>query len=507
MLKERFWLSRFAPVTAPWNVCKSRGLTPRDPTPLADHRLVWIVDDSPLEAEMARKRLATAFATRVFHDGSALLEAIVTPPLPDVLVLDWVMPGVSGIDVCKFLRANQDTSELSILLLTAQDQTGQIVEGLAAGANDYLSKPYSPAELIARVNSLIRARRLRERAEAAERSTRALLALLPDALITTNAAGEITFLNSEAERILDHRTVDVRGRHLGEFFPALAAIHEQSNQGDNFETLPELQAGGRLYAPAVRLMALDGVPTITVLLRDVTEKRRIETRRLDFYSMVAHDLRSPLAAMTLRVGLMKDEAHGPMPQPYLKDLDRVDGRIKEMASLINDFLDIARSENVGLQLTPQLIDLVDLVRTHLADFSDIAQTTGVSIHFEEPSARVEAFADPARIKQVVTNLMSNAIKFSSKGGQVLVEVIRRDSDVEFAVSDAGRGIAEDKISELFKRYSRPGSESATSTALPGTGLGLMIVREIVAAHRGTCGVESTLGKGSRFWFRLPHPAA
>ena len=86
---------------------------------------------------------------------------------------------------------------------------------------------------------------------------------------------------------------------------------------------------------------------------------------------------------------------------------------------------------------------------------------------------------------------------------MLIEVARREADIEFAVCDAGRGIAEDKISELFKRYSRP----STDSALPGTGLGLMIVREIVAAHSGTCGVESTLGKGSRFWFRLPILAA
>src|SRR5689334_11296008 len=148
-----------------------------------EQRTVWIVDDSPLEAEMARKTLAQAFATRVFSDGSALLEQIVTPPLPDVLVLDWMMPGVTGIEVCKFLRAREETSELSILLLTAQSNTEEIVEGLAAGANDYLSKPYSPAELRARIGSLIRGKKLRERAEAAERSLRAMLAHLPDALI------------------------------------------------------------------------------------------------------------------------------------------------------------------------------------------------------------------------------------------------------------------------------------------------------------------------------------
>lgn len=465
-----------------------------------ERRVVWIVDDSPLEAEMARKTLDSAFATRVFSDGSALLEEIVASPMPDVLLLDWLMPGVSGIEVCKFLRTREASSELSILLLTAQNQTQQIVEGLAAGANDYLSKPYSPAELVARVGSLVRAKKLRERAEGAELSLRALLAYLPDALITTDAAGEITFLNAEAERIV---AKSVKGQQLGEVFPALAKIHELPLAGEHFEALAELEVGSCLFAPAVRRMTIDGVPTIAVTLRDVTEKRHLEKRRLDFYSMVAHDLRTPLSAMTLRVGRMKQEEHGPLPERYRKDLESVDSRIRELVELINDFLDIARSEGVGLTLARQPIDLVALVRANLADLVEIAAVSTVRVRFEEPKAPVETLADPARLKQVITNLISNAVKFSPKGGQVLVQVATRELDVEFAVSDAGRGIAEDKIAELFKRYSRP----ATDAALPGTGLGLMIVREIVAAHSGTCGVESTLGKGSRFWFRLPSAAA
>jgi two-component system phosphate regulon sensor histidine kinase PhoR len=332
---------------------------------------------------------------------------------------------------------------------------------------------------------------------------RALLAHLPDALVTTSATGEITFLNSEAERILATHSAMAQGRPLGEYFPALAQMHDSLLDGEDFEAFPEVKVGSSLYAPAIRRMAIDGVPTIAVTLRDVTEKRRLENRRLDFYSMVAHDLRSPLSAMSLRVRLMKQELHGPLGQLYREDLERVDSRIGEMVSLINDFLEIARSEGVGLRLAPQPLDLVSLVRANLADLQEIAQVSEVKLCFDEPKAPVDTLADPARLKQVIINLISNAVKFSPKGGQVLVEVAKRERDVEFAVSDIGRGIAEDKLSELFQRYSRP----ASNAAIPGTGLGLMIVREIVAAHSGTCGVESTLGKGSRFWFRLPHAQA
>jgi CheY-like chemotaxis protein len=103
-----------------------------------DRRVAWVVDDSALESEMARRTLAATYDVEVFNDGSAVLENVSSHGPPDVLVLDWEMPGVSGIEVCRFLRSRPETSELGVLLLTVHQQTEQVVQGLAAGANDYL---------------------------------------------------------------------------------------------------------------------------------------------------------------------------------------------------------------------------------------------------------------------------------------------------------------------------------------------------------------------------------
>ena len=137
-------------------------------------RLVWIVDDSPLDAEMTVKAIEGVFATRVFADGAQMLEQLDASPLPDVLILDWVMPRVSGIEVCRFLRTTAEARELSILMLTVQNKTQQVVEALGAGADDFLSKPYSREELVARVSSLMRATILREQAEGAGQQAAAL---------------------------------------------------------------------------------------------------------------------------------------------------------------------------------------------------------------------------------------------------------------------------------------------------------------------------------------------
>src|SRR4029079_1313815 len=156
--------------------------------------LVWIVDDSPLDAGRARRVLAHAYDVEGFGDGSAMLEHLSGHTGPDVLVLDWGMPGVSCIEVCRFLReVGGARPQLAILLLTMQTQTAQIVEGLEAGAHDYLVKPYADPELRARVEALVRWNGLLDRAQKAEARVRELLQYAPDPLITVDLENRITF--------------------------------------------------------------------------------------------------------------------------------------------------------------------------------------------------------------------------------------------------------------------------------------------------------------------------
>jgi len=129
---------------------------------------LWIVDDSPLEAELARKALAPAFDAEVFHDASAMLERFAAGERPTVLVVDWYMPNISGIDVCTFVRTVADSAELPIIVLTATGTEEDLLRGLAAGANDFVTKPFRVAELTARVTSLAEASRRHHRLQRAE---------------------------------------------------------------------------------------------------------------------------------------------------------------------------------------------------------------------------------------------------------------------------------------------------------------------------------------------------
>jgi signal transduction histidine kinase len=133
---------------------------------------VWIVDDSPLEAELCRRVLAPEFVAVVYDGGSAMLEDLARKTPPQVLVLDWYMPALSGIEICEFVRKTRDVAQLPILILTATQSSESLLEAMAAGANDFVRKPFSEAELKARVETLARTASLHARLVEAERRLR-----------------------------------------------------------------------------------------------------------------------------------------------------------------------------------------------------------------------------------------------------------------------------------------------------------------------------------------------
>lgn len=465
-------------------------------------RVVWIVDDSALDAERARRALADHYEVQVFPDGTAVLEALGSSQAsPDVLILDWVMPGVSGIEVCRFLRANRAYARIGILLLTVRQQTEQVVEGLSAGANDYLSKPYARSELKARVDALMRSIELLERAEKAETTVRQLLANVPDALVILGDEQRITYANPEATKALRRSPENLIGQPICEVLPELSSDLFAAAVGADPFPLPDITLDGETYAPTVRVFPVDLGGGSTILsLRNVTARRMAEVRRLDFYSIIAHDLRSPLSAMLMRSELIVSGKRGPVPREVVVDLQKVQGSIRVLVGMINDFLDLASIEGGEYKLVKEELDLAVLTEVAIDHLRPLLVAGELTFEVRAVPG-LTVLGDRRRLAQVLGNLLSNAIKFTPRGGKIMATVEEADTYVEMAVEDTGSGIPEDQLAKLFQRYSR------ASSGMAGTGLGLMIVRQVVEAHGGSVGVESTPGRGSRFWFRLPKRGA
>jgi signal transduction histidine kinase len=463
-------------------------------------RRVWVLDDSPLDAEHAATALGPDYQVTTFTEGLQVVERIAAGETPDVLVLDWMMPGMSGLDICQFLRTPASGHErLGLLLLTAARDTPQIVAGLSAGADDYVVKPYQPAELRARVGALMRIQDLLRRSERAEAQVRAMLESAPDALIALDERGAVVFANETASQVFDAAPGALVGRSGQELIPDLARAIRERGPATTSVRLPDITVRGRLYAPMLRPSEPGAWSArFAVSLRDVTESRRQEIRRAEFYAMVVHDMRSPLMAMSLRTSLLERGQYGAMPAKAVGELRKNAATIQSLVKLITDFLDVARFEESGIKLDLRPLDMGELARVCLEQLRPLAEARQLHATYQPPAEPLLVMGDRPRLMQVLSNLLSNAIKFTPGGGYVDMRAERKQGVVEVVVRDSGPGIPASALPTLFDRFTRVESEPST-----GTGLGLTIAKQIVEAHGGSIQVVSREGEGSTFSFSIP----
>lgn len=464
-------------------------------------RPVWVVDDSHLDAERARAALAADYDLELFHDGAQAIEALTSMAPPDVLVLDWVMPAVNGLDVLRFLRSTRDFDSVSVLLLTVQNDTEHAVTALDAGASDFLTKPFAAAELRARVEAMMRSRALTERAERAELALRSMLDTWSGALVTLDKNGIVRFANEAAAALMHRSQRDVPGHSLEELMgPDVTAelLTVQRRHGTR-----DVRVRDRLFEARARPLVDVGLGTIVLTLNDVTEVRRAEEERRDFYAIVAHDMRSPLFSMLLRAELLIEGVKGPMPPAAVGELRRMKEQIGRMSTLMKDFLELAKLGEASPPLTTTPLDIDALVKDVASEFQPLL--AAYDLTWQHQAARVPcvAQADGSRLRQAVMNLFVNAANYTPAGGVVTTSSQQHEGMVEVAIEDTGPGIEASEIPHLFERYRRSTSSGKTA----GTGLGLMIVRRVIEAHGGEVGVDSRPGCGSRFWFRLPVASA
>ena len=220
----------------------------------------------------------------------------------------------------------------------------------------------------------------------------------------------------------------------------------------------------------------------------------------EFLAMVSHDLRSPLSAI---LGWAKLLTSGKLaPAKHARALDAIQRNAEAQSQLIDDLLDVSRIVSGKLRLSPRPLELADLVEEAVDTCRSSARAKEIELHVALDGSAGTVYADPQRIRQIVWNLVANAIKFTPRGGHVQVVLERVDSRVRLGVSDDGQGIAEAEVPFLFERFWR--SEDVAAREKTGLGLGLAITRSLVELHGGTIRAASRgLGRGSTFTVEFP----
>ena len=244
----------------------------------------------------------------------------------------------------------------------------------------------------------------------------------------------------------------------------------------------------------------NGVPAYTrAMFRDVTKRREIERMKNEFISVVSHELRTPLTSIRGSLGLLATGALDRSSGDAQRMFDIALRNTERLSRLINDILDIERIESGQAALSLERLTTTQLVQEALDTVRPLAAQAGINIETEVRAGMV--WADRDRIVQTLTNLISNAIKFSCAGTTVTVSSLPQEGSVLLLVRDQGRGIPQDKIEAIFGRFQQV--DASDSRVKGGTGLGLAICRSIIQQHGGRIWVESELGKGSTFHVELP----
>jgi len=238
------------------------------------------------------------------------------------------------------------------------------------------------------------------------------------------------------------------------------------------------------------------VPRIAAGTRDDVSEQARAARHLDALASIVHDMKSPLAIISLETRLLEERLGGHASVAIQRGLQRIEHNSGYLDRLIMDLLDLACLEADAFALHVEELDLARLVASAL----ERAVST-----LDRPRVQLELYdhprltADEMRIERVISNLVGNALKYTPPGSGVVVRMHIRDDRARVEVIDAGPGLDPDDAKHVFDRYRR----AATSRGRPGYGLGLYVSRRIVEAHGGEIGVLTGEGKGARFWFELP----
>lgn len=354
---------------------------------------------------------------------------------------------------------------------------------------------------------LLEERARHEHAAAAEASRiAAIFDRMIDGVIIVGTDGKVRLANRaalllfESRHPMTGRSVLEATRHH-EIAAVVRRLDEQPEVLDHKVRLEHLGESRVVHINALALLAADGSRDGALLVfHDITRLKQLESVRQDFVANVSHELRTPLslikgAAETLSDGGRHD------PAITTRFLEIIEKNANRLTLLIDDLLLLSRLDSGRLELKLQPVPIADAIREALDDAALIARAREVTLH-HEAAADLVARADPDRLRQVLANLIDNAIKYGRTQGRVTVRAhATHAGSVEVAVHDDGPGIPTEAQGRIFERFYR--IDKARAREQGGTGLGLAIVKNVVEAHRGSVRVESSPERGTTFFFTLP----
>lgn len=346
--------------------------------------------------------------------------------------------------------------------------------------------------------------------------TEMVLSHVADGLIMVDENGKILMMNDAAETIFGKRLLEKAGRPvtegLGEEHMVALSKDLSSVMKDGMEKEIEVDGADEtrhvLKSSTALVHNKDGkVVGMISVLSDITKQRELDRLKRDFVSHVTHELRTPLVAVKQAVTIVLDKTAGSINEQQERMLEVVKRNIERLSKFINDILDVQKIEAGKFTIDREAIAIKEPVNDVVQSLTPWANSKEIALYASVPEDLPDAYADADRVIQILSNLVGNAVKFTPKGGKVIINVIppgikgEISQPLKLSVIDTGRGIAKDDIDRIFEKFEQAGGRDATDVR--GSGLGLSIVKSLVEMHGGKIWVESQPGAGSKFTFTLP----
>lgn len=481
---------------------------------------VLIVDDEK-GLRIGSKRILEdeGFVVEIAENGTEGVEKGTNQEF-DLAVIDLKMPDIDGLEVLKEIKKSHPNTVCFIATAYASYDTA--IESTRLGAYSYIPKPFSPDELIYNLQKgydhrklLIESEKLKQEREAnlhelaTERSRLStIINLIADGVMVINKAGELVYCNNAAFRYLDIEKVKI-GEQVISFLPKSAQenvekyLDSEEYLDTSFSSQIEIKPN-ELFVEAITspVPREDGtLAGIVLVIRNITELKKIEKIKNQFVSMVAHELKTPVAAVQGFLNILADETIN-LDEAKRKDyLERSSTRLKSLLILVNDLLDISRLETKTKKRELENLSIKQVIKSTLQFLEYEAKKKNITIQKKFAQKLPSIRADNHELTRLFTNILSNAIKYNRENGRIIIVVNSSDDYLTIKISDTGIGLKPEEKEKLFQEFYRAKNEN--TRGISGTGLGLTIVKQIVESYHGKIAVDSKYGEGTTFTIELP----
>ncbi|HTI39046.1 MAG TPA: ATP-binding protein [Vicinamibacterales bacterium] len=491
------------------------------PAGVADSETIVLADDNADMRAYLGRLLGTRWRVSVAPDGEVALR-LVRSLRPALVVTDVMMPRLDGFGLLAALRADERTRDIPVVMLSARAGEESRMEGFEAGADDYLVKPFTAREVLARVEAQLLRARIRAVEDEHRRRLTAVFSHAPVPIAVLRGPTHVyEFANEPYLELIDGR--EAVGKPIRQVLPELEGqgVYElldrvyQSGErfvGHSFRTLLRSGRGSQLqesffdfvYQPTFDAEgAVDGIAVVAFDVTALATARRSaeEANRAkdEFLAMLGHELRNPLAPILTALQLLRLRG----VQAGERERTIIERQVRHLVGLVDDLLDISRITRGKVRLSPVAAELSEAVAKGIELASPLLEQHQHDLVIDVPTRGFGVVADPDRLAQVVSNLLTNAAKYTPPNGQIRVSAALDEGEVVLRVRDTGIGIDPGMLPRVFDLFTQDGQ--AIDRAQGGLGLGLAIVRSLITLHGGSVVAASEgRGRGSEFIVRLPH---